>query len=155
MRQLDEVKPKVKEYASIQDYFDDVIAKTYDLVEKEEDKQYGKNHCVHVGDSKISYERGRNPWADLVAKMTIDISSAACVEASVKKPYCDRDGNPEPNAELIVRRKNLTNLGGVNHLGFYKEIEGILKTGLKGYENAMVSLNGSKGYESARVAYKR
>jgi len=151
MRPLDEVKPEVKEYDSVQDYFDDVIAKTYDIVNKEGKRWRFDGSKTKSGVKKWMIEGTRisyfaedptdSHWDH--SGMTID-TPAVYVRASVKKFH--QNGKPydvqEPNTELVVRRKRPTGLTSAANLGVYKEIEGALQTGLK-------------EYGSARVAYKR
>ena len=163
-----EVKPKVKEYDSIQDYFDDVIAKTYDVlkndalkgmkgtyptdnarwwnVKKMFDGSKTKSDVKRwmIEGTRISYfaeDPTDSHWDH--SGMTID-TPAVYVRASVRRFH--HNGKPydaqEPNTELVVRRKKPTGLTSANNLGVYKEIEGALQTGLK-------------EYGSARVAYKR
>jgi len=140
MKTVKETKPKVKEYASVQDYFDDVITKTYDIIKndalkgKDKAKRWDANKVI--GSSKISYYDTFRYEVGGHVKMTID-TPAAYVRVLVNIPKLWHAH--EPNTELIVTRQKLTNLCGVKELEFYKEIEGALKNGLKKYESARVA----------------
>jgi len=137
MKTVKEVKPKVKEYASVNDYFGDVIAKTYDILKndalksKDKAKRWDANKVI--GSSKISYYAGMR-----FDEMTIT-TPAAYVNVSVKRLKLWHA--QKPNTELSVSERKLTELSSAHDLGVYKEIEVALKKGLK-------------KYESARVAYK-
>ena len=151
MKTVKEVKPTVKEYSSVRDYFDDVITKTYDILKT------GGLGEVMLSQSKIKYRfenplfnvkidnydqasnagRRANIGYSVHTHMTID-TPTAYVNVTVKKqkPWATQ----KPNAELTVERKNIPVLSDAGtELGVWNEIESALKTGLKQYESAKVA----------------
>jgi len=134
MKPLDEVKPKVKEYASVGDYFDDVITKTYDVIKQGDAKKWNATDVLK--NSQIRYLTDfANPYMNF-AGLSIE-NLATYVKVSVKRPEA-KDAK-KPNAELTVIRKHLPTWAPAADLAVYKELEGALKTGLKQYEHARVA----------------